>query len=72
MPSTKTGTIDAGAAWLVEGITSMVDHETVAPPLVPQTDDELLQQRSEAMVNEDRWIEEFIARLAAIFREPKR
>jgi hypothetical protein len=41
------------------------------PPLVPSTDEELLQLKMEATASEDLWVENFIARLAGVVRDIK-
>jgi hypothetical protein len=41
------------------------------PPLVQQTDAELLKLRLEAITVEDHWVRDFIDRLAGIDRETK-
>ncbi len=50
----------------------MIFMEKIAPPLpIPLTDEEQLKATAEAIENEDRWVEEFIDRLAGVVRDMK-
>jgi hypothetical protein len=42
------------------------------PPLVSPTDDGQLKLRLEAIAEEDRWVKNFIDRLAGVIQDPKR
>jgi hypothetical protein len=44
----------------------MVYQEKIAPPLAPLTDDEQMKLRLEAIETEDRWVIDFIDRLAGV------
>jgi hypothetical protein len=46
----------------------MIYYEKIAPPLAPLTEDEQTKLRLEAVESEDRWVENFIARLAGVSR----
>lgn len=41
------------------------------PPIVPLTDDEQAKLNLEAIENENRWVRNFIDRLAGVVRDPK-
>jgi hypothetical protein len=47
----------------------MIYQEKIAPPLVPLNHDEQRKSRMEAMASEDRWVEDFINRLAGVVRD---
>jgi hypothetical protein len=49
----------------------MIYQEKIAPPLVPLTADERTTLRLEAIANEDRWVKNFIDRLAGVVRASK-
>jgi hypothetical protein len=49
----------------------MVYQEKIAPPLVPPTDEEQVKLRIESMASEDRWVKNFIDRLAGVVRDVK-
>jgi hypothetical protein len=46
----------------------MIDYEKIAPPLAPLTGEEETRLRLEAIKSEDRWVENFIDRLAGVVR----
>jgi hypothetical protein len=52
----------------------MVFMEVIPPPPLvrPVSDDEMTRLVEEHLAEEDSWVEDFIARLAGIFREPKK
>jgi hypothetical protein len=50
----------------------MVYQENIAPPPAPQNDDKQKKVRMEALASEDRWVEDFINRLAGVIRNIKR
>ena len=50
----------------------IIYQEKIAPPLAPLNDDEQKKLRIEAMASEDRWVENFIGRLAGVIRDIKR
>jgi hypothetical protein len=45
-----------------------VYYEKIAPPLAPLTGEEQARLRLEAIKSEDRWVENFIDRLAGVVR----
>ena len=49
----------------------MIYQEKIAPPLAPLNDDER-KLRAELTASEDRWVNDFIARLAGVIRDIKR
>jgi hypothetical protein len=49
----------------------MIYQEKIAPPLAPLTADEQTTLRLEAIAKEDRWVKEFIDRLAGAVRDLK-
>jgi hypothetical protein len=49
----------------------MIYQEIIAPPLAPLTDDEKMKLRLEAIETEDRWVTDFIDRLAGVVRDMK-
>ena len=49
----------------------MTCQQKTAPPLVPLNDDEQWKLRMEAAASEDRWVEDFINRLAGVVRDMK-
>jgi hypothetical protein len=54
-----------------EGFPMMVYQEKIEPPIAPPTDDEQLKLIRESIANEDRWVRDFINRLAGVIREIK-
>jgi hypothetical protein len=50
----------------------IIYQEKIAPPLAPLNDDEQKKLRIEAMASEDRWVENFVDRLAGVIRDIKR
>ena len=55
------------------GYFMMIYQERIAPPLaIPLTDDEQMKVIAEAVASEDRWVKNFIDRLAGVVREMKR
>ena len=49
----------------------VIYRETIDPPLVPLTNDEVTKLRLEAIEVEDRWVKSFIERLAGVVRDIK-
>ena len=49
----------------------MIYQEKIAPPLAPLTAEEQTKLRLEAIETEDRWIANFIDRLAGVIRDLK-
>lgn len=49
----------------------MVYQEKIAPPLAPLNSDEQRKLQMEMAASEDRWVEEFINRLAGVIRDMK-
>jgi hypothetical protein len=49
----------------------MIYYEKIAPPLAPLTEDEQTRLRLEAIESEDRWVKNFIDRLAGVVRDLK-
>jgi hypothetical protein len=49
----------------------IIYHEKIAPPLAPLNDDEQEKVRMKAIASEDRWVENFIDRLAGVIRDIK-
>jgi hypothetical protein len=49
----------------------MIYQEKIAPPLVPLTDEEQIKLIRESIADEDRWVKNFIDRLAGVIREVK-
>jgi hypothetical protein len=50
----------------------MIFTEKIAPPpAMPVTDEEQLQAIADAIENEDRWVKDFIDRLAGVVRDMK-
>ena len=47
----------------------MIYQEKIAPPLVPLHDNEQQKLRVEVAASEDRWVEDFIKRLAGVVRD---
>jgi hypothetical protein len=47
----------------------MVYQETIAPPLAPLSEEEQIKLRTDAIASDDRWVENFIARLAGVIAE---
>jgi hypothetical protein len=47
-------------------------QEKIVPPRAPPNDDEQKKVRVEAIVSGDRWVENFIGRLAGVIRDIKR
>jgi hypothetical protein len=50
----------------------MIYQEKIPPPLAPLNDDAQKKLRMEAIASEDRWVENFIDRLAGLIRDIKR
>jgi hypothetical protein len=50
----------------------IIYQEKIAPPLAPPNDDEQKKVRMEAIASEDRWVENFVDRLAGVIRDIKR
>jgi hypothetical protein len=50
----------------------MVYQEKIAPPLAPLTDSEEMKLIRESIAEEDRWVKNFIDRLAGVIRDAKR
>jgi hypothetical protein len=46
-------------------------QEKIAPPLAPLNDNEQRKLRMEIAASEDRWVEDFINRLAGVIRDMK-
>jgi hypothetical protein len=44
----------------------MIYHEKIAPPLAPLTDEEQTRLRLDAIETEDRWVKNFVDRLAGV------
>jgi hypothetical protein len=55
-----------------EGLRLMMYMEKIKPPPVPLTDEERSQVIQEAIESENRWVKDFIDRLAGIVRDLKR
>jgi hypothetical protein len=67
-----TGTIDSADSWFMrKGNLMIVYQEKIAPPLVPLTNEEQMKLIAESMANEDRWVKNFIERLAGVIRDAK-
>jgi hypothetical protein len=49
----------------------IIYHENIAPPLAPLNRDEQKKLQMERAASEDRWVEEFINRLAGVIRDIK-
>ena len=50
----------------------MIYQEKIAPPLpIPLTDDEQMKAIAEAVSSDDRWVKDFIDRLAGVVRDLK-
>jgi hypothetical protein len=49
----------------------MIYQEKIAPPLAPMSDEEQITLLVEAITKEDRWIDDFIVRLAGAIRDLK-
>jgi hypothetical protein len=49
----------------------MVYQEKIAPPIVPLTDAEEMKLIRESVADEDRWVKNFIDRLAGVIRDVK-
>ena len=50
----------------------MIYQEKIAPPLpFPLTDGEQMKVIAEAVASEDRWVKDFIGRLAGVVRDLK-
>jgi hypothetical protein len=49
----------------------MVYQEKIAPPLAPLTDEQQVALLVEALVDEDRWVDGFLARLTDTIRDMK-
>jgi hypothetical protein len=49
----------------------MVYQEKIAPPLIPLTDEEEMKLKRESIASEDRWVRNFIDRLAGIVPNAK-
>lgn len=49
----------------------IISQEKIAPPLAPLNDDEQRELRVELTASEDRWVEDFINRLAGVVRDLK-
>lgn len=49
----------------------IIYQEKIAPPLAPLNDGERRKLRMQAMASEDRWVEDFINRLAGAVRDMK-
>jgi hypothetical protein len=47
----------------------MIYQEKIAPPLAPLTRDEQRKLQMEMAASEDRWVEDFINRLAGVIRD---
>ena len=50
----------------------IIYQEKIAPPRAPLNDDEQKKVRMQAIVSGNRWVENFIGRLAGIIRDIKR
>jgi hypothetical protein len=50
----------------------MVYQEKIAPPLAPLTDEEQMTLIRKLIADEDRWVKNFMDRLAGVMREIKR
>jgi hypothetical protein len=46
-------------------------QEKIASPVVPLTDDEQLKLITQSIADEDRWVRNFIDRLAGVIRDVK-
>jgi hypothetical protein len=68
-----SGTNDPGDSWLLrKGPFMMIYQEKIAPPLpIRLTDDEQIKVIAEAVAEEDRWVKDFIDRLAGLVRDLK-
>ena len=51
------------------GYLMMIYQEKIAPPLAPLTRDEQRKLQMEMAASEDRWVEDFINRLAGVIRD---
>jgi hypothetical protein len=55
-----------------EGFWMMIFMEKIEPPpIIPLTDDERAKLNLEAIESENRWVKNFIDRLAGVVRDPK-
>jgi hypothetical protein len=71
-PPLNIGTIDTKDSWFMrKGNLMIVYQEKIAPPLVPLTNEEQMKLIAESMANEDRWVKNFIERLAGVIRDAK-
>lgn len=50
----------------------MIYQEKIAPPLAPLTDAGEMKLIRELIAEEDRWVKNFIDRLAGVIRDAKR
>jgi hypothetical protein len=54
------------------GYFMMIYQEKIAPPLpIPLTDGEQMKVIAQAVASEDRWVKDFIGRLAGVVRDLK-
>jgi hypothetical protein len=49
----------------------MIYQEKIAPPLAPLTDEEQMKLLMQAIADENRWVKNFIDRLAGVVRDVK-
>jgi hypothetical protein len=49
----------------------IVYQEKIAPPLAPLSEEEQTKLRMDAIASDDRWVENFVARLAGTVRDMK-
>ena len=49
----------------------MIYQEKIAPPLAPLSEEEQMKLITDSIASEDRWVEDFIARLAGVIRDVK-
>lgn len=67
------GTIDPEPSWFMRSeCLMMIYQEKIAPPLAPLTHEDEMKSILESIVSEDRWVRNFIARLAGVTPDVKR
>jgi hypothetical protein len=49
----------------------MICQEKITPPLAPLSEEEQMKLITDSIASEDRWVEDFIARLAGVIRDIK-
>jgi hypothetical protein len=49
----------------------MIYQEKIAPPLAPLSEEEQMKLITDSIASEDRWVMDFIKRLAGVIRDIK-